>query len=85
MAGMCGICCEMLNRPYKLQICGHSFCEQCLMFSITASLKDLTCFPLKCPHCRLELSIYDISLLMSLTKWQKLIEVALNEYVTKNG
>lgn len=84
-AEMCGICCEVLNRPYRLQICEHSFCEECLMFSINNAFGDASCFPLKCPHCLGEIAIQDLNHLLDTTSWAKLTNIAVNDFVNKNG
>lgn len=63
-ADVCGICCEVPYRPYRLQNCGHKFCLKCLSDSINSSLGDITYFPLKCPHCRQEIVIDDLDMII---------------------
>ena len=50
-ADVCGICCEEPFRPYRLQQCGHKFCLQCMVDSISSALGDISMFPIKCPQC----------------------------------
>ena len=82
---VCAICCEELNRPYRLQLCGHAFCEECLMFSINNAFGDVSCFPIKCPHCLTEVAIRDLANLLDPTAWVKLTNIAVNNFVFKNA
>ena len=42
-------------------------------------------FPIKCPHCMIELTIDDLDSLLDKNSWPKLINMALNQYVGKNA
>jgi hypothetical protein len=82
---VCLICCEELSRPYRLQNCGHKFCYGCLDQCINSTLGDISLFPIKCPHCMIELTIDDLESLIDIESWDKLINVAANHFVNRNS
>ena len=41
-------------------------------------------FPIKCPHCMVELTIDDLETLIDAGAWPKLINMGVTQYVNKN-
>jgi hypothetical protein len=55
-AGTCGICMCKFENEYKLLICGHKFCQNCIVNKITIYNESfLTKYPIKCPLCPKEI------------------------------
>jgi hypothetical protein len=81
---VCLICYEEPNKPYRLQNCGHKFCFGCLDQCINSILGDISMFPIKCPHCMVELTIDDLETLIETGSWPKLINMGVTQYVNKN-
>ena len=42
-------------------------------------------FPIKCPHCMVELTIDDLQSLIDAGSWAKLINMGVTQYVNKNN
>ena len=50
---------------------------------VNSSLADMSMFPLKCPHCMVEIVIDDLESLLEPALWNKVLTLALNAFVSK--
>lgn len=79
------ICYEEPIRVYRLQNCGHRFCFECLGQYVNSALGDISMFPIKCPHCLVEVTVDDLESLVDEASWPKLITMSVNQFVNKNA
>lgn len=45
----------------------------------------MSMFPIKCPHCLVELLIDDIESIIDKNSWNKLINMAANQFIGLNA
>ncbi|EGR29102.1 ibr domain protein [Ichthyophthirius multifiliis] len=79
----CQICANTICNGYRLVICGHQFCFNCLVFIFDQSLGDVNSFPIKCPSCQEDLCIEDLLQIINEDeqRLQKLKRMSINNYV----
>lgn len=58
---VCAICMHSLTPPVKVLVCGHSFCQLCASYLITANgiTNNNGFVPINCPTCRRETLLYE--------------------------
>lgn len=71
-------------NPFTLENCGHKFCYECLQMYIKTVLKDLTLYPIKCPHCQVKVFICDLNALLNEKDWNDIVKVSINCFVYRN-
>lgn len=67
-----------MTERFRLSLCGHNFCKECLYFTVHSCLSDISQYPLKCPECRVFIIIKDLKILCNDSEWtEKLARNAL--------
>eukprot|EP01016_Furgasonia_blochmanni_P007108 TRINITY_DN12849_c0_g1_i2.p1 TRINITY_DN12849_c0_g1~~TRINITY_DN12849_c0_g1_i2.p1 ORF type:complete len:229 (-),score=29.03 TRINITY_DN12849_c0_g1_i2:418-1104(-) len=83
----CKICLEEMDAYdiFSFSICGHQFCRACSTEHVKQSCFDRSNFPLKCPECADLIAVEDIQELVSFTEFERLLQIALEEYAIANA
>jgi hypothetical protein len=77
----CSICLEEHKNMSKLTVCGHNFCQECIMKHLSSNIFESNC--VGCPYCRAEIvrfpKISEVQI--SVSNYYKLL---LTEIYTRN-
>ncbi|CAD8153305.1 unnamed protein product [Paramecium pentaurelia] len=77
----CCYCLNQMKQPYILTNCNHKFCNDCLNYDFSNSIKDINSLPIKCSLCQNLILLEDIQNILGLAKYEKLVELSINKYV----
>ncbi|KAI6096345.1 hypothetical protein EV401DRAFT_1136071 [Pisolithus croceorrhizus] len=83
----CPICLDDISVPFHLG-CRHTYCVACLRHFLLSALEGSD-FPLRClgsdGHCGVPISIPAIQRFLSLSSFNRLLEVAFNFYLSRRS
>ena len=83
-ANDCVACfCEVDDDNYRLQYCGHLYCQECIIGQIDSAIKS-TSFPLTCASCNEGFVIEDLERLLTKSPQPRLFDVLLTEFIRRN-
>ncbi|CAM8936323.1 unnamed protein product [Rhodiola kirilowii] len=83
----CSICLCELEDGYKLESCGHQFCQACLVEQCESAVRSHDSFPLRCIEkgCRALILMTDLRCLVSNEKLDELFIASLGAFVASSG
>ncbi|XP_020575693.1 ATP-dependent RNA helicase DEAH11, chloroplastic-like [Phalaenopsis equestris] len=84
---MCHICLCELDEPFRLETCGHKFCQGCLVNQCEATIRSRDGFPLRCAKedCQELLLLTDLKALLLGEKLEELFQASIAWFVASNG
>eukprot|EP01016_Furgasonia_blochmanni_P036580 TRINITY_DN4196_c0_g1_i1.p1 TRINITY_DN4196_c0_g1~~TRINITY_DN4196_c0_g1_i1.p1 ORF type:complete len:560 (-),score=81.80 TRINITY_DN4196_c0_g1_i1:331-2010(-) len=81
----CSICGSEFQKKntYRLELCSHKFCYQCLDLSVSDALRDSDRFPIVCPYedCSKLIAARDIKNILGKETLRKLLLASLESHV----
>ncbi|XP_044469788.1 ATP-dependent RNA helicase DEAH12, chloroplastic-like [Mangifera indica] len=83
----CPICLCEVEESYRLEGCGHTFCQSCLVEQCDSAMKNLDSFPICCAHggCKTPILLADLRCLLTSEKLEELFRASLSSYVASSG
>uniref|UniRef100_A0A7N0TIA9 RNA helicase n=1 Tax=Kalanchoe fedtschenkoi TaxID=63787 RepID=A0A7N0TIA9_KALFE len=83
----CPICLCELEDAYRLEYCGHRFCQACLVEQCESAIRSQDSFPMRCTEkgCQALIVMSDLRSLLANEKLDELFESSLGSFVASSG
>jgi ATP-dependent RNA helicase DHX8/PRP22 len=81
----CDVCMDDIDNGYKLLLCGHKFCKECIIHKINSSISNFsTEYPIKCPLCPEIILVKDLENLLSSESMDQVCSAGFRKYQTQH-
>ncbi|KAA8545630.1 hypothetical protein F0562_020414 [Nyssa sinensis] len=83
----CSICLCEVEDSYRLEACGHEFCQSCLVEQLESAMKSRDGFPICCTRegCGAHILLTDLKSLLPCEKLEEIFRASLGAFVASSG